>query len=230
MVKESNLSGQIISYLGGLHLAGGDHDGAPFKVLPWERRFIRGAFAEGAEVSALSIARGNGKSCLLAGVAASGVAPGGPLQGNRREIVCVASSFMQARIIFEDVRIFRRACAEGKVTPTPSLLLRSAMSEARTVSDPAGNAKLSKGSQGGRRGRARDDAAAAAWTMARSGCCRCRRRRLGSQGGTGRERGGRTWAQRMISATPRAAAGRGRHPMIPAQLQATVSLRQRPWR
>jgi len=62
----------------------------------------------------------------------------------------------------EDVRRFRRACAEGRVTPAPSLLLRSAMAEARTVSDPAGNAKLSKGSQGGRRLRARDDAAAAA--------------------------------------------------------------------
>ena len=62
----------------------------------------------------------------------------------------------------EDVRAFRRACAEDRVTPAPSLLLRSAMAEARTVSDPAGNAKLSKGSQGGRRLRARDDAAAAA--------------------------------------------------------------------
>ena len=61
-----------------------------------------------------------------------------------------------------DVRAFRRACADGRVTPAPSLLLRSAMAEARTVSDPAGNAKLSKGSQGGRRLRARDDAAAAA--------------------------------------------------------------------
>ena len=61
-----------------------------------------------------------------------------------------------------DVRAFRRAFAEGKVTPAPSLLLRSAMAEARTISDPAGNAKLSKGSQGGRRLRARDDAAAAA--------------------------------------------------------------------
>ena len=61
-----------------------------------------------------------------------------------------------------DVRAFRRACAEGRVTPLPSLLLRSAMAEARTVSDPAGNAKLCKGSQGGRRLRARDDAAAAA--------------------------------------------------------------------
>ena len=34
--------------------------------------------------------------------------------------------------------------------------------EARTISDPAGNAKLAKGPQGGRRLRARDDAAAAA--------------------------------------------------------------------
>ena len=62
----------------------------------------------------------------------------------------------------KDVRAFRKACLQGRVTPLPSLLLRSAMAEARTVSDPAGNAKLSKGSQGGRRLRARDDAAAAA--------------------------------------------------------------------
>ena len=62
----------------------------------------------------------------------------------------------------EDVRGFRKACADRRVVPAPSLLLRSAMAEARTVSDPAGNAKLSKGSQGGRRARARDDAAAAA--------------------------------------------------------------------
>ena len=61
-----------------------------------------------------------------------------------------------------DVRAFRRACADGRVTPAPSLLLRSAMSEARTVTDPAGNSKLSKATQGGRRLRARDDAAAAA--------------------------------------------------------------------
>ncbi len=62
----------------------------------------------------------------------------------------------------EDVRAFRRACAEGRVSPVTSLLLRSAMAEARTVSDPAGNEKLAKATQGGRRARARDDAAAAA--------------------------------------------------------------------
>lgn len=62
----------------------------------------------------------------------------------------------------EDVRDFRRAFLEGDVTPVESLLLTSAMSEARTISDPAGNSKLAKKSQGGRRQSARDDAAAAA--------------------------------------------------------------------
>ena len=42
-----------------------------------------------------------------------------------------------------------------------SLLLRSALSEARTVSDVAGNRKLAERSGGGRRALARDDAAAA---------------------------------------------------------------------
>ena len=57
---------------------------------------------------------------------------------------------------------FRRSCLTGRVTPTVSLLMRAAMREAVTVSDPAGNEKLAKGSEGARRQRARDDAAAAA--------------------------------------------------------------------
>lgn len=62
----------------------------------------------------------------------------------------------------EDVRGFRAACLEGHVRPVPSLLLRSALREARTVSDTAANAKLArKGEGGGRRARGRDDAIAA---------------------------------------------------------------------
>ena len=61
----------------------------------------------------------------------------------------------------EDVRAFQRAALDGRLSPVRSLLLRAAMADARTVSDPAGNAKLAKGSAGGRRLRARDDAAAA---------------------------------------------------------------------
>lgn len=61
-----------------------------------------------------------------------------------------------------DVRLFRRGCLDGRVAPVVSLFMRSAMSEARTISDPAGNAKLAKSTEGGHRARARDDAAAAA--------------------------------------------------------------------
>lgn len=62
----------------------------------------------------------------------------------------------------EDVRRFRAACLGGEVAPVRSLLVRSAVGEARVIVDAAGNAKLSKGTQGGRRLTARDDAAAAA--------------------------------------------------------------------
>ena len=51
----------------------------------------------------------------------------------------------------EDVRAFRRACLEDKVTPIKSLILASAMSVARVVLDPAGNSKLAKNAGGGRR-------------------------------------------------------------------------------
>ena len=62
----------------------------------------------------------------------------------------------------EDVRRFRRAVALERIAAPRSLLIRSALSEARTVTDVAGNAKLAKVTQGGRRALARDDVAAAA--------------------------------------------------------------------
>ena len=62
----------------------------------------------------------------------------------------------------EDLRHYRAAVIGREVRPASSLLLTAAMSEARAVSDPAGNHKLAKRGQGGRRAQARDDAAAAA--------------------------------------------------------------------
>ena len=61
----------------------------------------------------------------------------------------------------EDVRSFRRAALEGKLALPPSTLIRSSFAEARTLSDPAGNEKLAKSSEAGRRRNARDDAVAA---------------------------------------------------------------------
>ena len=62
----------------------------------------------------------------------------------------------------DDVRTFRKAVVGGHVRPQESLLLRSAVAEARVIGDPAGNWKLAKKTEGGRRAAARDDAAAAA--------------------------------------------------------------------
>ena len=61
-----------------------------------------------------------------------------------------------------DVRSFRRACLSGEVAPYESLLLRSALAEARVARDAAGNEKLTRGAAAGRRSRSRDDAVSAA--------------------------------------------------------------------
>ena len=97
----------LIAWLGGLTLSGGDLDGQHFTVWPWEVKFILGTFGPPGD-AALSIGRGNGKSGFVAALAAAVVCPGAPLHGNRREVVCVASSFLQSRIIFEDVLAYAR--------------------------------------------------------------------------------------------------------------------------
>ena len=101
-----DLARRIGRYIGGLKLAGGDLDGEPFRVLPWESRFVRGVFRPGIQTAALSVGRGNGKSALVAAIASAVVDPEGPLHGPRREVVCVGPSFEQSRIIFEDVLTF----------------------------------------------------------------------------------------------------------------------------
>jgi len=57
----------------------------------------------------------------------------------------------------EDCERFRQAAFDGQVSVSPSLLMRSALSEAVTVSDDANNKKIAKG-----RSKGRIDAAAAA--------------------------------------------------------------------
>ena len=97
----------LIRWLGGLVLSGGDLHGRSMEVWPWERRFVRGVWSRSGD-GALSVARGNGKSGLVAGVATAVVDPEGPLWSPRGEVVCVASSFQQSRIVFEDVLAFLR--------------------------------------------------------------------------------------------------------------------------
>ena len=106
----------LIAYIEGLSMVGGDRDGEPFVLLPWERRFIKGAFSADGD-SALSVARGNGKSALLSGVACAVVDPDGPLHGPRREVVVVAAAFAQTRVIYEDCLAMLRSKHDGKLDP-----------------------------------------------------------------------------------------------------------------
>ena len=100
------LAAELANYLSGLTVTQGRLAGQPFPVFPWEGRFVRRAFALDIGEAALSIARGNGKSTFTAGLAA---ALDGPLAVPRGEVVAVASSFDQSRIIFNHVLAFLRA-------------------------------------------------------------------------------------------------------------------------
>ena len=97
-------------YLAGLTITQGRRAGQPFEVLPWQRRFIRGAFAPGAGVAALSVGRGNGKTALVAGIVCAALE--GPLVVPRAETVIVASSFSQACIAFGHVMAFHGGSRE----------------------------------------------------------------------------------------------------------------------
>ena len=84
----------LLKYIEGLQVTQGEGVGESFPLFPWERRFIRGAFAVDGD-GALSVARGNGKSGLVAGLASLYL---GPLDtGTRGEAACFAASFGQAR-------------------------------------------------------------------------------------------------------------------------------------
>ena len=94
----------LLDYLGSLRVSQGRRAGEPFEVLPWQANFVRGAFGPGVSKAALSVARGNGKTTLVAGIAAASL--DGPLRVPRSDVVLVASSFEQARIAFEHVLAF----------------------------------------------------------------------------------------------------------------------------
>ena len=94
----------LIGFLEGLVVTQGPLAGQTFEVLPWERRFLRGALAPGVFEAGLSIGRGNGKSTLVGALGTAAVS--GPLAQPRGEVVIVASSFQQAKIAFAHTLAF----------------------------------------------------------------------------------------------------------------------------
>ena len=98
---------KLIEHIEGLKISQGQGAGQAFVMLPWERRFLRGMMGVPGDV-ALSVARGNGKSTLIAGIAHAAL--DGPLAQPRADVVVCASSFGQGRIVFDHLLAF---CGEN---------------------------------------------------------------------------------------------------------------------
>ena len=103
----------LTDYIQRLTIGQGRHAGAPFKLLAWQRRFIRGAFAPDVQASALSIARANGKSVLVAAIGAGAIDIGAPLVEPMGETIIVASSFATRASHIPTSKAFLRAYACG---------------------------------------------------------------------------------------------------------------------
>lgn len=105
-------TGDLLEWLESLVVTEGRLAGHPLTILPWQREFVEAAFSEGVFEAGLSIARGNGKTTLFAAIAAAAVA--GPLARPRSQTVVVASSFEQAKILFEHALHFLQPELEAK--------------------------------------------------------------------------------------------------------------------
>ena len=80
---------EIVTFLRALTVTEGSRAGTPLTVLLWQNNFVRGAFAPKVQTAALSVARGNGKSTLVAGIACAALI--GPLARPRGQIIVCAS-------------------------------------------------------------------------------------------------------------------------------------------
>lgn len=94
---------RLIRYIEGLTLTQGRFAGQAFELHRWQKRFLRGMMGTDGDC-ALSVARGGGKSTLIAGIGCAAL--NGPLLEENAEIVVCASSFDQGKIIFRQVLAF----------------------------------------------------------------------------------------------------------------------------
>ena len=74
------------------------------KLLTFQRRFLRAAFAPGVEIAALSLPRGNAKSTIAARLLARSMRRGDPLFVEGADNKLIAGSHQQARVVFRLLR------------------------------------------------------------------------------------------------------------------------------
>ena len=95
----------LIDFIEGLIVPNGRRQGEHMVVLPFQRRFLRGAFGQ-SDDAALTVARGAGKTTLTGAVLTAALV--GPLAQENAESVLVASSFEQSLIGFRLILSFMR--------------------------------------------------------------------------------------------------------------------------
>ena len=72
----------------------------PFKLRPFQRQIVAGAFAPGVRTALISLPRGNGKSALAAALSVAELFVG----PDSAEVLCVASDMRQAQIVLRMAR------------------------------------------------------------------------------------------------------------------------------
>ncbi len=102
-----------IRFLESLCIPEGPKAGEPVRLAPFQKKFVKGALADGINVAVLSIGRGNAKTALSAGIALGAVMGKWDAQP-RREILIAARTRDQARIAFNFVVGFMRSLSEDE--------------------------------------------------------------------------------------------------------------------
>lgn len=112
---------KIIRAMEGLTVSQGPMAGQPLRLGKFQRQFVEGAFAEGVNIAALSVGRGNGKTGLAAALAVTHLLGQWDAQP-QREVVVAARTRDQAQTCFnfarsfigdrEDVKVRRGAALE----------------------------------------------------------------------------------------------------------------------
>ena len=95
---------KLIPSLESAPIGDGDLIGQPFRCLPYQRKFLRGAFRPGVIRAGCSVGRGGGKTGLASALALDSIRPAGALHRVGGETIVIASSFQQAKICFDAVR------------------------------------------------------------------------------------------------------------------------------
>ena len=89
---------KLIKHIETLPCGDGDQIGEPYRLLKYQKQFLRGAFRPGIIRAGFTLGRGGGKTGLASALALSALLPDSPLHRPGFEIAVVASSFNQACI------------------------------------------------------------------------------------------------------------------------------------